>query len=45
MGVKSVVCKSVTDVFERENLTENVLITVSIHLLGAFFQLRPDIVL
>lgn len=45
MGIKSVVCASVTDVFERENLTENILITGSIHLLGAFFQLRPDIVL
>lgn len=45
MGIKSVVCVSVTDVFERENLTENILITGSIHLLGAFFQLRPDIVL
>ena len=33
------------EIFEDDLLTEEVLITGSIHLLGAFFQLRPDITL
>lgn len=45
MDIESIICDSVTDVFSEKTLSETVLITGSIHLLGAFFQLRPDIVL